>query len=86
MENKFDNELRQKYLQFVWGRSRLPTDENKWEHPMKITCMNRPDPDRTLPVSHTCFFQLDLPEYTNAQTLYERLKVAIESCSVFDMG
>uniref|UniRef100_A0A7S3ZES9 HECT domain-containing protein n=1 Tax=Lotharella globosa TaxID=91324 RepID=A0A7S3ZES9_9EUKA len=86
MENRFDNELRQKYLQFVWGRSRLPIDEMKWEHPMKISRMNRADPDRVLPVSHTCFFQLDLPEYTNAETLYQRLKVAIESCSVFDMG
>jgi len=84
MEKRFDNELRQKYLQFVWGRSRLPTDEAKWETPMKITKLNKSG--NPLPLSHTCFFQIDLPEYTDAQVLHDRLKVAIENCSLFDMG
>jgi len=87
LENRFDNELRMKYLQFVWGRSRLPTNESMWESNMKITRMHRAgNPDDALPLSHTCFFQLDLPQYSSEEVMYRQLKTAIENCSLFDMG
>ena len=30
-----------------------------------------------LPVAHTCFFQLELPQYSSEQIMRERLLVAI---------
>jgi E3 ubiquitin-protein ligase HUWE1 len=40
------------------------------------------DPMR-LPVAHTCFNQLDLPEYPSKEVLYERLLWAIKETAGF---
>ncbi|CAF3089161.1 unnamed protein product, partial [Rotaria sp. Silwood2] len=34
--------------------------------------------------SHTCFFALDLPEYSTTDIMYERLNYAITNCSSID--
>lgn len=48
------------FLKFVWGRSKLPSGRD-WRH-MKITRYNPSGPvNNYLPVSHTCFFTIDLP-------------------------
>ncbi len=34
--------------------------------------------------SHTCFFTIDLPAYSTAEIMYDRLNYAISSCSSID--
>ena len=65
---------RSQFLRFVWGRSRLPTTSN-WPRPFKLAA--KMAGDETLPVAHTCFFQLDLPQYSSESIMRERLLVAI---------
>jgi hypothetical protein len=34
--------------------------------------------------SHTCYFSIDLPEYSTTEIMYERLNYAITYCSSID--
>ncbi|KAK8803542.1 hypothetical protein WA158_001236 [Blastocystis sp. Blastoise] len=65
---------RSQFLRFVWGRSRLPHSVD-WPRPFKLTAKSAGNDQ--LPVAHTCFFQLELPQYTTEAILKERLLVAI---------
>lgn len=48
----------------VCSRSRLPLSEAQFTQNFKLTRMSHSNPDAALPVAHTCFFQLDLPPYS----------------------
>ena len=48
----------------------------------RVTSMN---PDQRLPTASTCFFTLDLPEYSNKDILRTKLIQAIELTSGFDL-
>ncbi|KAK8807124.1 hypothetical protein WA158_003883 [Blastocystis sp. Blastoise] len=65
---------RTQFLRFTWGRSKLPRSE-KWPRPFKLS--KKFTSDESLPVAHTCFFQLELPQYSSAEIMKERLLVAI---------
>lgn len=71
------------FLKFVWGRSKLPPDKNFRN--MKITAWHVGDPDKYLPVAHTCFFTLDLPSYTNKNAMKEKLLYAVVNCKAIDL-
>eukprot|EP01016_Furgasonia_blochmanni_P041212 TRINITY_DN5323_c0_g1_i4.p1 TRINITY_DN5323_c0_g1~~TRINITY_DN5323_c0_g1_i4.p1 ORF type:complete len:177 (-),score=49.66 TRINITY_DN5323_c0_g1_i4:511-1041(-) len=79
---EFSQEDRRAYLRFTWGRSRLPlTSEDFGDH----HSIERIDGgDSSYPVSHTCFFQIDLPRYTSKEILAERLRYAIHNCLAID--
>ena len=47
-------------------------------------CVDGSLDDRHMPRSHTCFFALDLPRYTSAATLREKLLYAARYCSAID--
>lgn len=64
---------RSQFLRFTWGRSRLPRSGN-WSRPFKLTY--NAAGDEMLPVAHTCFFQLELPQYSSDTIMRERLLVA----------
>jgi hypothetical protein len=40
--------------------------------------------DGTLPVSHTCFFSLDLPAYSSYEILRTKLLFSIVNCVAID--
>ena len=81
---EFSAKERALYLKFVWGRSRLPSGKD-WRH-MKITRSNPAGPvNNYMPVSHTCFFTLDLPAYTNKNALKQKLLYAITHCTAIDL-
>jgi len=72
------------FLKFVWGRSKLPSGRD-WRH-MKITRYNPPGVvNNYLPVSHTCFFTIDLPAYTNKETMKNKLLYAVTHCTDIDL-
>ena len=79
----FDDDLRQKYLKFVWGRSRLPIDLKNLtqKHTIKL-CQNM---DKTgFPHAHTCFFSIDMPNYQSDKVMREKLTTAITMCGEID--
>ena len=77
---EFDMELRTAFLQFVTGSSRVPVDGFK-----ELRGMNGPQrfniqrefQEERLPRAHTCFNQLDLPNYKSKEILIEKLTLAI---------
>jgi len=77
----FSSEERAQFLRFVWGRTRLPLGRD-WEQKFQLAMVG-PGDDR-LPMSHTCFFQLDLPRYSSEEILAERLRLAMNSCMTID--
>ena len=71
------------YIKFVWGRSRLPKDEKGFGD-QKHEIMKNYDADFNgnnahLPISHTCFFQLELPPYDNYSILTNKMLYAIRN-------
>jgi len=70
-----DQTERSAFVRFVWGRSRLPLKGRPWPTPFEITLL--PSSDTQLPSSHTCFFTLDLPNYSSEAICHKRLLTAI---------
>ena len=80
---EFNHEERTMFLRFVWGRSRLPAVGS-----FKNFTINRhhsANPDSYLPVSHTCFFSLDLPQYSSKEIVRRQLLYAISHCQAIDL-
>lgn len=86
----FDESDKRKYLRFVWGRTRLPLSVNEWDRKHKINLLRvggedeDQDPDDYLPVGHTCFFSVDLPNYTSMQVCKDKVFYAITHCVTID--
>ena len=79
----FPSELRSAFLRFVWGRSRLPPAE-LFSTNFTITRLSRSDPDASFPIAHTCFFTVDMPEYTSFEAMRAKLLYAITECLSID--
>jgi len=71
-----NQEQRSKLLYFTWGRTRLPAQGSKDWKPFRLTRCQGGD-DR-LPVGHTCFFQLEMPDYSSEAVMRTRLLTALE--------
>jgi hypothetical protein len=70
----------QRFLRFVWGRSRLPPEGSPlWENGFCISGADDLGPNG-LPRAHTCFFQIDLPRYESRQLCEDRVLFAIRNC------
>jgi hypothetical protein len=69
------------FVRFAWGRSRLPS-KTQWTTDMKIS--NRGD--TALPVSHTCFFSVELPDYKTEDEMRKGLLTAIHfgACGILN--
>jgi len=81
MEN-FDEDQKQKYLKFTWGRQRLPADCSDLRYKHTICILDSGD-DR-MPEGHTCFFQIDVPKYSTLEIMTKRFITAIEFCGEID--
>jgi hypothetical protein len=71
----FNEEEREQFLRFCWGRSRLPIAKDGWTHPFTVT--TKRGNDDALPSAHTCFFQIDVPRYSSQKIMEKRLRIAI---------
>lgn len=80
----FTQEERQMFLRFVWGRSRLPTSDSDWTTSFTINLLSNAK-DESLPISHTCFFSIDLPPYSSYEILRAKLLYAIYNCTAIDV-
>lgn len=91
----FSHEERSAFLRFVWGRARLPAHEKEFPQRFKLQSFSVPAAsgsaagrrrgiDDFLPVSHTCFFALELPSYTSEVVVRDKLRYAIYNCQEID--
>ena len=71
----FTEEEKSMYVRFAWGRSRLPSGSSHWTSEHKLS--NRGKGDHKLPVSHTCFFHVELPEYSCEEKMRWGMSIAI---------
>ena len=83
LEDKFN------YIKFVWGRSRLPKDAKGFgnnKHKITLTHVNFEGGQAYLPISHTCFFELELPKYDNYALLKNKMLYAIRNSLIISDG
>jgi len=87
----FTSEERCAFLRFVWGRSRLPASSAEFERKFEIHAFERHivdgevlSPDRFLPQAHTCFFSVEMPDYSTEEVMKKRILYAITECVVID--
>lgn len=75
-------EDRQLYLRFVNGQAKLSTEmkDLRYKHELR----SRSGGDKALPEAHTCYFQIDIPEYTKKEIFRKRLLTAIRWCGEVD--
>ena len=79
----FSDEDRQRFLRFVWGRSRLPLSHGDWSQYFTVNAVGVSED--MLPAAHTCFFTLDLPPYASFRVLHDKLLYAIHNCTAIDL-
>jgi len=89
LNERMDNFQRSKLIFFVWGRSRLPVNRKGFERGFTIMAhtlsqSRGKNPDDYLPVAHTCFFQLELPEYSSIEVMFQRMMYACTHCTSID--
>ncbi|KAE9610601.1 putative aminoacyltransferase, E1 ubiquitin-activating enzyme [Lupinus albus] len=81
----FNKEDMARFLQFVTGTSKVPLEGFKVlqgiSGPQRFQIHKAYGAPDRLPSAHTCFNQLDLPEYTSKEQLQERLLLAIHEAS-----
>ncbi|XWS09652.1 hypothetical protein CRYUN_Cryun39dG0007800 [Craigia yunnanensis] len=81
----FNKEDMARLLQFVTGTSKVPLEGFKAlqgiSGPQRFQIHKAYGTPERLPSAHTCFNQLDLPEYSSKEQLQERLLLAIHEAS-----
>ena len=73
-------ELRSRYLRFVWGKTRLSLNIDNVEHVVSKEDLE----NDSLPKSATCSFMLKVPTYTSKQIMKEKLEYALYNCLEID--
>jgi len=81
---QYTDDERSMFLRFCWGRSRLPLRADAFPQRFKLQNFNRSNADNFLPVSHTCFFSLELPAYSSQDVMQQKLTYAIYNCQAID--
>ncbi|EPY21868.1 hypothetical protein AGDE_13689 [Angomonas deanei] len=69
---------RRLFLRFVSGRDRLPMRLRL------VPLSSQGDPDAVLPKAATCFFALELPDYSSLEVMKTKLFYSIENCADID--
>lgn len=68
-----------KFLVFVTGSPSFPSGHSVR---VNVRCLPR---SSALPVAHTCFFHLDIPDYRDRETLHSKLLYAIQNANTFEI-
>ena len=79
--DEMTNMERAALLAFVSGRRRLPSNSGGGH--FKIELLHGRG-DEALPEAHTCFFTIDLPQYSSEHIMREKLLYAIHNCTAID--
>ena len=78
---EFSEEDKQKFIKFCWGQQRLPANDEEFER-RQVRFMIKPamkstHGDGALPKADTCFFNLELPDYSSKEVMAQRILLAI---------
>ncbi|EGR31900.1 hypothetical protein IMG5_100500 [Ichthyophthirius multifiliis] len=73
-----------RFVKFCWGQERLPPNDEEFERNqtrfmIKPATYSSSNSDKLLPKADTCFFNLELPAYTNKASLKSQLLIAINT-------
>ncbi|CAD8078334.1 unnamed protein product [Paramecium sonneborni] len=71
-----------RFIKFCWGQERLPAndeefDRNQIRFMIKPSTINTKQPNKALPKADTCFFNLELPNYSSKDIQKKQLLTAI---------
>jgi len=80
---RMTQEERSAYLKFVWGRNRLPVTLTNLSYKHEVRLFSNLS-NEGFPQAHTCFFQLDIPDYQEDDICYKRLCEAAFLCGEID--
>jgi hypothetical protein len=72
---EWGNEERSRFIQFAWGRQRLP-QPGAWTRNMKLSRLG--GDGNQMPVSHTCFFHVEMPPYTSLEQARKMLGLTLK--------
>lgn len=79
----FSEEDKQKFIKFCWGQQRLPANDEEFERRqtrfMIKPAMKTQHGDGALPKADTCFFNLELPDYSTKEVMRQRILLAIHT-------
>jgi hypothetical protein len=67
------NRDRSAFIQFAWGRSRLPGPRDRWSHTFKLSRHSDYPPEKAMPIAHTCFFTVELPPFPTEAMMRQRI-------------
>ena len=73
MRSEFNEEDKRAFVRFVWGRTRLPLNRAAFTQAFKLqgfSVRSGGIADDYLPVSHTCFFSVELPRCVAYEIIY----------------
>jgi hypothetical protein len=76
------------FLRFTYARTRLPTSDAGFSRNFKLQRMHPlrgTSADQTLPVAHTCVFQLNVPAYSSEAVMRRQLTTASALCVGYDL-
>lgn len=79
---EMSQEDRCKFIRFAWGRSTLPISKKDWGDKFKISKYS--GSPGSLPLAHTCFFQIELPPYETKKDMEDKLQLAINTLSMMN--
>lgn len=71
-----------KILVFVTGSPSLAGSSTSRKVEVNVRCQPR---SGALPIAHTCFFHLDIPDYVDKETLQNKLIYAIQHATTFEI-
>jgi len=79
----FSEEDKQKFIKFCWGQQRLPANDEEFDRTqtrfMIKPAMKTQHGDGALPRADTCFFNLELPDYSSREIMQQRILLAIHT-------
>jgi len=86
LEKPQDGQSEEDFLIFIEKLLIFWTGWNRFKDTYYYNIFVTNDAVSSLPKSHTCSFQLDVPQYSNAEIFYKKLKLAIEETQSFDFN
>lgn len=82
MLEEYSDDLQKKFLRFTTGSDRVPVG-GTGDMTIKITKLK--DKNHHLPIAHTCFNQIGLPDYKDKDRLKRKLTIAISNAEGFGL-
>ena len=81
--SEISEEDKLKFIVFCWGQERLPANDEEFKLSktrfMIKPSLNQSYGDGTLPRANTCFFNFELPNYSNKEILRDKILLAIRT-------